>query len=108
MIGRPRTRDLHLALAHHCAGGYEFILIALNTLAVDQVGDIQHHLAVIREAAADFLVERLEQSVHLEAYRSRTCLSFPSTRSIFPQIAQVFTANAFGRKPFLNFLRAAI
>jgi len=46
VIRRPWAGKLHVALAHRGAGCGEFVLVALNVFAVDQMGDIKHHLAV--------------------------------------------------------------
>jgi len=67
VVGRPGARDLHLALAHDGAGGGELVLVALNVLAVDEVGDIQDHFAAFGESAAYLFIERQEEAVHLEA-----------------------------------------
>ena len=76
VIGRPRARKLHLALAHHCAGGRKFVLVALHALAVDQVGDIEHHLAIVHQPAADFLVERRNsRCIWKLTARARVCRS---------------------------------
>ena len=46
VIRRPWAGKLHVALAHCSAGRGEFVLVTLDVLAVDQMGDIKHHLAV--------------------------------------------------------------
>ena len=45
VIGRPGAGNLHLALAHHHAGGGELVLVAFDMLAIDEMSDIQHHLS---------------------------------------------------------------
>ena len=48
VIRRPRAGKLHLALAHHRAGRSKFVVVPLHRLAIDQVGNIQHHFAALR------------------------------------------------------------
>jgi hypothetical protein len=67
VIGRPGAGYLHLAILHHRAGGLEFVLVTLDALSLDEVGDIEDHLAGFGEAAADFFIERHEEAMHLEA-----------------------------------------
>src|ERR1700734_375561 len=83
VVRRPGAGDLHLALPHHGAGGGELVLVALDILAVDQVGDVQHHLAAFGETAAYLFVERQEEPVHLETDRARTSLAFTSAGGAF-------------------------
>ena len=64
-----------MALPHHGAGSGELVLVALHVFALDQMGDIQHHLAALRQPAADFFVQRQEEPVHLEAHRTRPRLA---------------------------------
>lgn len=52
----PGSGELHVALAHHSAGGGEFVVVTLHTLAVDQVGDVEHHLAAFGHPATDLFV----------------------------------------------------
>ncbi len=49
VVGRPGAGNLHLALADRSAGCSELVLVAFDVFAVDQVGDIQHHLAALGE-----------------------------------------------------------
>jgi hypothetical protein len=65
-----------VALAHQGAGGGELVLVALRALSVDQVSDIEQHLSVIEQPAANFLIERLEEPVHLEAHCASSRLPF--------------------------------
>ena len=60
VVRRPGPGNLHLAVAHGGTGAREFVLVALHALAIDQVGDVQHHLAAFSEPAADVLIERSE------------------------------------------------
>jgi len=56
VIGRPGTRELHLAVLHHRAGGLEFVLVSLDALALDEMGDVKDHLSGFGETAADFFI----------------------------------------------------
>ena len=71
----------------------KFILIALDLLAVDKVGDVQQHLSALSQSATHFFVERKEGAVHLECHCARTGLTLPLPAGGFTQLTQVFTAN---------------
>ncbi len=108
MIRRPRAGKLHLAFVHEGAGGGEFVLIALHALAVDQVRDIQQHLAVVHQPATDFFIERLEEPMHLEADGARTRLPLARPRCVLAQIGEIGPANAFAGQVLLNLAAAAV
>jgi len=96
VVGRPWAGDLHLALAHDGACGGELVLVALNVFALDQVGDIEHHLAAFGQAAAYFFIQWHEEAVHLEADGAGTGLAFTGARGVLAQAAQVLTAYTLG------------
>ena len=108
VVRGPGAGDLHLALAHHGAGGREFVLVALDKFAVDQVGDIQHHPAAICEAAAYLFVERHEQAMHLETDGACTRLALPCPGRVLAQVGQILAANTFGGDLLLELLAAAV
>jgi len=83
-------------------------MVPLHTLAIDQVSDIEHHLTALREPAADFLVERSEQPVHLETHRPRPCLALTLPHGILPKAGEVFAAYSLGRKTLDDLFGAAI
>ena len=56
VIWRPGAGKLQDTFLHHGAGGREFVLVALNTFAIDQMCDIQQHLATFSHPAAYFFV----------------------------------------------------
>ena len=60
------------------------------------MGDIEHHLAVFSEPAADLFIQRHEEPMHLEAHRARTGLAFAGAGGIFTQVGQILAADAFG------------
>jgi hypothetical protein len=95
VVRRPWAGELHVALAHHGAGGSELVLVALDALAVDEVGDVEEHLATVGHAAADFFVERGEHAVHLEADGAGASLAFALAGGVFAEIGEVFFADAF-------------
>ena len=95
VVGGPGTGELHLAILHHRAGGLEFVLIALDALAIDQVGDVENHLAGFREAAADFFVERSEESMHLEADCTGPGLALALAGRGFAEISEVLATDLF-------------
>ena len=84
-----------MTFAHHGAGGSELVLVALHALAVDQMCDIQQHLAAFGHAAAYFFVERREHAVHLEAHRACPGLALALTGCVFAKVGEVLLAHAF-------------
>ena len=93
VIGRPGAGELHLAVLHHRAGGLEFVLVTLDALALDEVGDVEHHLAGFGEAAADFFIQRCEQAMHLEADGAGPGLALTLTGGCLSKIREVFAAD---------------
>lgn len=108
VIGRPRARALHLAFSHQSAGGQELVLVALDILAVDQVGNVQHHLAAFREPAAYFFIEGQKQPVHLKADCARARLPLPRAGRVLTQVAEVFPSHAFGWLKLFQGVGAAV
>src|SRR6185437_16399200 len=108
VIGRPRTGKLHLTLAHGRAGGGEFVLVTLHALTLDQVRNIEHHFAVVQQAAAHFLIERSEEPVHLETDGARVRLSFAGAGGIFAQAGEVTPTCAVAPEMAVNFTAGAI
>jgi hypothetical protein len=93
VIGWPGAGELHLAVLHHCARGLEFVLVALDALALDEVRDIEDHLAGFGEAAADFFIERHEEAMHLEADGAGTSLTLALAGSGFAKIGEVLATD---------------
>jgi len=108
VIGRPRAGNLHLAIAQGGAGGGELVLVALHALAIDQVGNIQDHLPALGEPAADFLIQRIEEPVHLETDGPRACLALSLPHRILSQAGQVLAAHSLGRHVLGEFVRTAV
>ncbi len=107
MIRRPRAGELHLAVTHHGAGGGELVLIALDILAVDQVSDVENHFASFSEAAADFLIQGCEETMHLEADGAGARLAFALTGCRFAKVGKV-TATHFVCRKLGEFAAAAV
>jgi len=94
MIWRPRPGKLHPALLHHLQRRGIFVLVPLNGLVVDQVGDIQQHLARVCPLAGNFLLQRGKHTVHLYRERTRPGLALTLAAGAFPQPGQIFLAHA--------------
>ena len=108
VIRRPGPGNLHLAVAHGSAGARELVLVPLHALAIDKVGHVQHHLPAFSEPAADFLVERSEEPVHLEAHCTCPCLALPLPHGVFTKTGEVLAAYSLGGKMLADFLRATV
>ena len=98
MIRRPRAGELHLAVAHHRAGGGELILVALHVFAIDQMGDIENHLAGFGESAAYFFIEWHEEPMHLEADGAGAGLAFALAGCRFAKIGEIAAAHLVWRE----------
>jgi len=97
-----------VALPHRRAGGSELVVVALHALALDKMGDVQHHSAVIHQPATDFFIQRDEEPVHLEAYSARPRLAFACARGILAQTGEIFASNAVGEQMVIDFAARAI
>jgi len=108
VIRGPRTGKLHLALAHGRAGSGELVLIALHALALDEVCNIEHHFAVVQQAAAHFLIERCEEPVHLETDGSGVGLALAGAGGTFAQVGEVTPACVVAPEMAVDFTAGAI
>lgn len=108
VIRRPWTGELHHALAHHGAGGGELILVALNIFAINQMRDVENHLAALGQAAADFFIEWHKEPVHLETNCTCPGLALSCTGRALPQAAQVLSANPFRGQMLFKVLGTAV
>ncbi len=108
VIGRPWARKLHMALLHDGGGGRELVLVALHAFAINKVGDIEQHFAVIEQTAAHFFIERHEEPVHLEADGTGACLALTLARRGLPQVGEVFPANLLSSGVIAKLLGATV
>ena len=108
VIRRPGAGKLHLAFAHHDAGGGELVLVAFDMLAFDEVGDVQHHLSAFGKAATDFFIQGQEETVHLKADRTGARLTLAGAGCVLTQVGEISAAHVFRRELALNLLSATI
>ena len=73
-------------------------MVALHVFAIDQVGNVEDHLAGLSEAATDFLVQRCKKAMHLEADGACTGLSLALAGCRFTKISKVSAAYFIRRK----------
>src|SRR5258708_39457900 len=73
------------------------VLIALDRLLVNQVGDIDLHTSRVILTATDFLLERMEELIYLYGKCSRFGLAFTMTRRFLAQTLQVFATDRGGQ-----------
>src|SRR5579864_3026313 len=66
VIGRPRTADDDIAVLQLTGGAGVAVLIALDGFLVDEMGDIDKHSAGVVLAAADLLLQGMEELVDLD------------------------------------------
>ena len=107
VIRGPGAGDLHLAVAHHDAGGSEFVLVALHVLAIDEMGNVENHLAGLGEAAAYFLIQGCKEAMHLEADGASAGLTFALAGCRFTQIGEI-AATYFVWRYLSKFTAAAV
>src|SRR4051812_41236222 len=60
VIGRPRTADGELAILQLPGGAGVAVLVLLDLIVIDEVGNIDEHAAGIHFLAAHFRVQRME------------------------------------------------
>src|ERR1700744_4464496 len=109
VIRRPGARKLHLAVLQQLARGGEFVLVAFHALRIDEMRDVQQHLAVVHGAARDLFGLRNEDALHLD--RDGTTLGLPLALpgSGLAQIGEVFLADiAFRRNRAQRLLQTAV
>ena len=66
VVWGPGAGELHAALLQLEGRGGVLILVALDGLVVDQVGDVEEHLAGLDALAGDFFREREKHAMHLD------------------------------------------
>lgn len=108
VIGRPGTRKLHMAFPHNRAVGGKLTLIAIHTLAVNEVGDVEHHLSTVGQAATYLLVERREEAMHLEAHGPGPGLALALARGVFAQAGEILASHSLNRKMLVDGVSATV
>ena len=93
MVGRPGTGELHPALLELLSRRGVFVLITLHCLVIDQVRNIQKHLAGVHAFAGNLLGQRKEHAMHLHGERAGFGLAFPLAACALAQADQVLLAN---------------
>ena len=66
MVRRPRATHYDLNSRQMAARHLVAVLIFLHLLVVDEVGNVDQHVAGLYFAAADVLVERIKDLIHLD------------------------------------------
>lgn len=93
VIRRPGTGELHLAFLHLLHGRGVLVLVALDGLVVDQVGDIEKHLAGVHPPARDLFCQGKEHAMHLHRKRPRSGLAFPLTAGALTKARQILLSD---------------
>ncbi len=73
------------------------VLVFLYFFVINKMGDINEHSAGIDFAATDILVKRGENLVDLDRKSARFCLALTLSDGLFPQLAQILTADGCGK-----------
>lgn len=94
MIRGPRARELHLALFHLQHRGCVFVLIALHRLVVDQMCDIEKHLAGIHSPAGDLLRKREKHTMHLDRKGPRLGLALALATGALAKTGQILLTHS--------------
>src|SRR5208282_5513324 len=97
VVRRPWTGYEELAILELLGGGAVAVLIFLDRLGVDEVGDIEQHAVGIDLLAADFFLEGVEELMHLDGEGSGFGLAFALTGRLFAQLGQVLAADRIGQ-----------
>ena len=83
VIWRPGSGELHAAVFQLDRGCGVAVLVAFDALVVDEVGDVEEHLAGAVALAGDFLVEGREHAVHGDRDGSGSGLAFALLGGVF-------------------------
>ena len=93
VVRGPRAGELHLAFLECFAGADELVHVALDALGLDEVGDIEQHLAVVHGATGDLFILGREEALHLDRDGTTFGLALALPGSSFPQVGEIFLAN---------------
>src|ERR1700694_648091 len=93
VVWRPGPGKLHPALLQLLRGRRVFVLVAFDRLVVDQVRDVQQHLARLHPLAGNLLRQREEHTMHLDGQGTRLGLALPLPAGSLPQAGQVLLPN---------------
>jgi hypothetical protein len=108
VVGRPGPGKLHLAVLQQFARGGEFVLVALHALRIDEMRDIQQHLAVVHGAAGDLLILGDEEALHLDCDGATLGLPLALPGSGLAQVGEVFLADAVFMSHRARLLQTAV
>jgi len=70
-------------------------VVALDALAINQMGDVEEHSAALRHPATHFFVQWIEHAVHLKADSAGTSLTLALAGGAFAQAGEVLFADTF-------------
>src|SRR6185437_11981335 len=93
VVWRPRSGELHPALLQVQTRRGVLILITLYRLVIDEMGDIQKHLAGVHPLAGNLFGNGKEHAMHLD--RESTCLglALPLAAGALPQTGEVLLSD---------------
>ena len=94
VVWRPGAGELHLTVLEQFARGGELILVSLHAFCVDQMRDIQQHLAIVHGAAGDLFILWHEEALHLDGDGATLGLPLALSGSGLTQVGEVFLADA--------------
>src|SRR2546430_1033127 len=83
VIRRPGTANQNFTVFELPGGARIAVLVTLNRLLVDQVGDVDEHSASVILAAAHVLFEGVKELVHLDGEGTRLGLALAMTSRLF-------------------------
>src|SRR5215475_11899219 len=93
VIRRPRTAHDDFNSGQMTCSHLVAVLILLDLLMVDEMGDVDEHPSGIDLTATDVLVEGIEDLVYLDGKCASLSMAFTLAHGLFPQLAQVLTAH---------------
>ena len=66
VVRGPGAGELHTAVLQLLSGRGVFVLIAFDRFVIDQMRDVQQHLACVHPLAGDLFGKRQEHTMHLD------------------------------------------
>src|SRR5271170_6742790 len=100
VVWGPGSADGHFAVLKLLGGGAVTVLVFLNRLGIDEMGDVDEHALRSNLFAAHFLFQRIKQLVDLHREGAGLGLAFAVAGSLDAQLRKIVAADSVGQDNF--------